>query len=46
LKTIVNKGIAKRNLTKKKPHPSSLLERMSGAIDYKKFNMSLISIST
>jgi hypothetical protein len=46
LKTTINKSVATRNLTKKKPHPSSLLEKMNGAIDYKKFNMSPISIST
>jgi hypothetical protein len=46
LKTTINKGIATRNLTPKKSHPSSLFEKMNGAINYKKFNMSLISIST
>jgi hypothetical protein len=32
LKTTIKKGIVITHLTKKKPHPSSLLEKMGGVI--------------
>jgi hypothetical protein len=36
LRTTSKKGIVITNLTKKKPHSSSQLERMGGAINYNK----------
>jgi hypothetical protein len=36
LKTTINQGIITKKLTKKKPHRSSLLEKMGGANNYKK----------
>jgi hypothetical protein len=33
---IINENIATKTLTKKKPHPSFPLERMGGAINYKR----------
>jgi hypothetical protein len=36
LRNKINESIATKKLTIKKPHPSSPLEKMGGAIDYKK----------
>jgi hypothetical protein len=36
LRTIINEDIVTKKLTKKPPHPSSLLERTVGAMNYNK----------